>query len=67
MAIYQFTINTLITKAKADIETRIETVRTKLGLNNTVSDSDSDNKIEELNVRIDALTAAVAKLVTKKA
>jgi len=67
LAIYQFTINTLITKAKADIETRIETVRTKLGLNNTVSDSDSDNKIEELNVRIDALTAAVAKLVTKKA
>jgi len=65
LAIYQFTINTLITKAKADIETRIETVRTKLGLNNTVSDS--DNKIEELNVRIDALTAAVAKLVTKKA
>ena len=53
--------------ARAEIESRIETVRTKLGLNNTVSDSDSDNKIEELNVRIDALTAAVAKLVTKKA
>ncbi|MFT6991259.1 MAG: polyhydroxyalkanoate synthesis regulator phasin [Paraglaciecola sp.] len=47
--------------AKTEIETRIETVRTKLGLNNT----DSDDKIEELNAKIDALTAAVAKLAAK--
>jgi len=49
--------------AKAEIETRIDTVRTKLGLNNT----DSDSKIEELSAKIDALTAAVAKLATKPA
>jgi polyhydroxyalkanoate synthesis regulator phasin len=49
--------------AKAEIETRIETVRTKLGLNNT----DSDQKIEDLNTKIDALTAAVAKLTAKAA
>jgi polyhydroxyalkanoate synthesis regulator phasin len=49
--------------AKTEIETRIETVRTKLGFNNT----DSDNKIEELSNKIDALTAAVAKLATKPA
>jgi polyhydroxyalkanoate synthesis regulator phasin len=49
--------------AKTEIETRIETVRTKLGFNNT----DSDNKIEELSNKIDALTAAVAKLSTKPA
>ena len=47
----------------AEIETRIETVRTKLGLNNT----DADQKIEELSAKIDALTAAVAKLATKPA
>ena len=47
--------------AKTEIETRIETVRTKLGLNNT----DSDKKIEALSDKIDALTAAVAKLATK--
>jgi polyhydroxyalkanoate synthesis regulator phasin len=47
--------------AKTEIETRIETVRTKLGFNNT----DSDNKIEELSNKIDALTAAVAKLAAK--
>ena len=49
--------------AKTEIETRIETVRTKLGLNNT----DSDQKIEELSTKIDALTAAVAKLAAKPA
>ncbi len=49
--------------AKTEIETRIETVRTKLGFNNT----DSDQKIEELNTKIDALTAAVAKLAAKPA
>ena len=47
--------------AKVEIETRIETVRTKLGLNKT----DSDTKIEELNAKIEALTAAVAKLAAK--
>ncbi|MFT6776633.1 MAG: polyhydroxyalkanoate synthesis regulator phasin [Paraglaciecola sp.] len=49
--------------AKAEIENRIETFRTKLGLNNT----ESDTKIEELNAKIDALTEAVAKLAAKKA
>jgi polyhydroxyalkanoate synthesis regulator phasin len=49
--------------AKTEIENRIETVRTKLGLNNT----ESDTKIEELNAKIDALTEAVAKLAAKKA
>jgi len=49
--------------AKTEIETRIETVRTKLGLNNT----DADQKIEELSAKIDALTAAVAKLAAKPA
>jgi polyhydroxyalkanoate synthesis regulator phasin len=49
--------------AKTEIETRIETVRNKLGLNNT----DSDRKIEELSEKIDALTAAVAKLTAKPA
>ena len=48
---------------KTEIETRIETVRTKLGFNNT----DSDKKIEELSDKIDALTAAVAKLAAKPA
>ena len=49
--------------AKTEIETRIETVRTKLGLNNT----DTDKKIADLSDKIDALTAAVAKLATKPA
>jgi polyhydroxyalkanoate synthesis regulator phasin len=49
--------------AKTEIETRIETVRNKLGLNST----DSDKKIEELSDKIDALTAAVAKLAAKPA
>jgi polyhydroxyalkanoate synthesis regulator phasin len=47
--------------AKADVETRVEAVRSKLGLNS----SDADIKIEELNAKIDALTAAVAKLAAK--
>lgn len=47
--------------AKTKIESRIDTVRTKLGLNNT----DNDQKIEDLSAKIDALTAAVAKLVTE--
>ena len=49
--------------AKTEIDARIETVRTKLGLNNT----DSEQKIEELSAKIDALTDAVAKLAAKKA
>ena len=49
--------------AKTEIETRIETVRTKLGLNTT----DADQKIEALSAKIDALTAAVAKLAAKPA
>jgi len=49
--------------AKTEIETRIETVRTKLGLNNI----DTDKKIADLSDKIDALTAAVAKLATKPA
>jgi polyhydroxyalkanoate synthesis regulator phasin len=48
---------------KTEIETRIETVRTKLGFNNT----DTDQKIEELSAKIDALTTAVAKLAAKPA
>jgi polyhydroxyalkanoate synthesis regulator phasin len=48
---------------KTEIEARIETVRSKLGLNNT----DNDQKIEELSAKIDALTDAVAKLAAKKA
>jgi polyhydroxyalkanoate synthesis regulator phasin len=47
---------------KTEIDARIETVRTKLGLNNT----DSEQKIEELSAKIDALTDAVAKLAAKK-
>ena len=49
--------------AKTEIETRIETVRTKLGLNNI----DTDKKIADLSDKIDVLTAAVAKLATKPA
>ncbi|WP_371194401.1 phasin family protein [Glaciecola sp. SC05] len=44
--------------AKTDFESRIQSVRGKLGLNN----QDNDQKIEELSAKIDALTAAVAKL-----
>ncbi|MFT6350452.1 MAG: polyhydroxyalkanoate synthesis regulator phasin [Psychromonas sp.] len=49
--------------AKTEIDFRIETVRTKLGLNNT----DNEQKIEELSSKIDALTAAVVKLADKPA
>jgi len=49
--------------AKTDIDSRIETVRTKLGFGN----SDNDQKIEELSAKVDALTAAVAKLTAKPA
>jgi poly(hydroxyalkanoate) granule-associated protein len=49
--------------AKTEVESRIETVRSKLGLNNM----DNDQKIEELSAKIDSLTAAVAKLAAKPA
>ena len=49
--------------AKTEVESRVEAVRTKLGLNNT----DADQKIEELSAKLDALTAAVAKLAAKPA
>lgn len=48
---------------KTEIEARVETLRTKLGFNKT----DADQKIEELNAKIDALTDVVAKLAAKKA
>ena len=44
--------------AKAEINTRVEALRGKLGLNKT----DADLKIEELSAKIDALTTVVAKL-----
>lgn len=47
--------------AKADLNTRVEALRSKLGLNKT----DADQKIEALNGKIDSLTAAVAKLTAK--
>jgi polyhydroxyalkanoate synthesis regulator phasin len=49
--------------AKTEIDSRIGTVRTKLGLNNT----DNEQKIEELSSKIDTLTAAVVKLTAKPA
>lgn len=49
--------------AKTEVESRIDTVRSKLGLNNT----DNDQKIEELSAKIDALTLAVAKMAAKPA
>jgi hypothetical protein len=47
--------------AKADLNTRVEALRSKLGLNKT----DGDQKIEDLNAKIDSLTAAVSKLTSK--
>jgi polyhydroxyalkanoate synthesis regulator phasin len=46
---------------KADLDNRVEALRTKLGLNKT----DADDKIEALNAKIDSLTTAVAKLTSK--
>ncbi|MFT7409892.1 MAG: polyhydroxyalkanoate synthesis regulator phasin [Oleispira sp.] len=51
--------------AKTEIESRIETVRSKLGFAKT--DNSNDTKIEDLSSKIDALTAAVAKLATPTA
>ena len=47
--------------AKADLEKRVETLRSKLGFKKT----DADHKIEALKAKIDLLTAAVAKLTPK--
>ena len=44
--------------AKTDVESRIETVRTKLGFGKT----DEEVKLEELSLKIEELTAAIAKL-----
>jgi polyhydroxyalkanoate synthesis regulator phasin len=44
--------------AKADINNRVDALRSKLGFDQ----SEEDLKIEELNAKIDALTKAVAKL-----
>lgn len=50
-----------IKQTTGDVEARVADVRKKLGL-----DSDnSDQKIEELNAKVDALTEAVAKLAAK--
>ena len=46
---------------KADLKNRVQDLRTKLGLNKT----DPDQKIEALNVKIDSLTTAIAKLASK--
>ena len=44
--------------AKTEVESRIEAVRSKLGLGKT----EEEAKIEELSAKIDELTAAIAKL-----
>jgi polyhydroxyalkanoate synthesis regulator phasin len=49
--------------AKTEIESRIETVRSKLGFSN----NDNDQKIEDLSAKIDALTTAVAQLTVESA
>jgi polyhydroxyalkanoate synthesis regulator phasin len=50
--------------AKTELESRIETVRSKFAF--TKADNKNDTKIEDLSSKIDALTAAVAKLATAK-
>jgi polyhydroxyalkanoate synthesis regulator phasin len=50
--------------AKTELESRIETVRSKLGFSKAADNNDT--KIEDLSSKIDALTAAVAKLATTK-
>jgi polyhydroxyalkanoate synthesis regulator phasin len=50
--------------AKTEIESRIETVRSKFGF--AKAEDNNDTKIEDLSSKIDALTAAVAKLATTK-
>jgi polyhydroxyalkanoate synthesis regulator phasin len=51
--------------AKTELESRIETVRSKLGFSKAADNNDT--KIEDLSSKIDALTAAVAKLATPTA
>ena len=46
---------------KADLQKRVETLRSKLGLNKT----DANHKIKALNAKIVLLTDAVAKLTPK--
>ena len=49
---------------KHNVEERVADVRSKLGLDKKDSDEkSSDEKIEELSAKIDALTEAVAKMV----
>lgn len=48
-------------KAKTNVEERVSEVRKKLGLDA----SSSEDKVEELSAKIDALTDAVAKLAAK--
>jgi polyhydroxyalkanoate synthesis regulator phasin len=50
--------------AKTELESRIETVRSKLGFFKAADNNDT--KIEDLSSKIDALTAAVAKIATAK-
>jgi ABC-type transporter Mla subunit MlaD len=51
-----------IKQTTSDVEARVADVRKKLGLD---ADS-SDQKIEELSAKVDALTEAVAKLAAAK-
>ena len=48
-------------QVKANVETRVAEVRQKLGLDK----ASSDDRVEELSAKIDALTDAVAKLAAK--
>jgi hypothetical protein len=48
-------------QVKANVESRVAEVRKKLGLDKV----SSDDKVAELSAKIDALTAAVAKIATK--
>lgn len=48
-------------QVKANVESRVADVRKKLGLDKV----SSDQKVEELSAKIDALTDAVAKLAAK--
>jgi polyhydroxyalkanoate synthesis regulator phasin len=51
--------------AKTELESRIETVRSKFAF--TKTETETDTKIEELSSKIDALTAAVAKVAAPAA
>lgn len=48
-------------QVKASVESRVSEVRKKLGLDKV----SSDQKVEELSAKIDALTDAVAKIAAK--